>query len=98
MDSSFLTLFLLYLAVGITASCFGLGATLSNFLGQLLVEKFDHVTSLTASLAVSVLPILLFAFMPETLGQRGHHFESHSTTKVKQDQGEVEATAYRPID
>ncbi|GKY91176.1 hypothetical protein MPSEU_000090300 [Mayamaea pseudoterrestris] len=59
--------------MGLTASCFGLGATLSNFLGQLVVEKFGHVASLTGSLFISIIPILLFLFMPETLGQRTHH-------------------------
>lgn len=58
--------------MGLTAACFGLGATLSNFLGQLTVEKMGHVVSLTGSLALSVVPIVLFSVgMPETLGQRG---------------------------
>jgi hypothetical protein len=75
-----------------TASFFGLGATLSNFLGQLVVEKYGHVTSLVASLIISVFPILLFAFMPETRGQRGHHYQH------PKDKGSVEVdTAYRPI-
>jgi len=60
--------------VGLTASCFGLGATLSNFLGQMVVEKFGHVASLMASLVISLVPVVLFLFMPETLGTRtGHH-------------------------
>ena len=59
-------------AVGLTASCFGLGATLSNLLGQLVVEKMGHVASLTGSLLLSVIPVLLFSWcMPETYGQRG---------------------------
>lgn len=58
-------------AVGATASCFGLGATLSNFLGQIVVERFGHVASLSASLVISIIPLLLFAAMPETLGHRG---------------------------
>lgn len=57
-------------SVGVTASCFGLGATLSNFLGQMVVEKFDHATSLMASLVISLVPIVIFLFMPETLGMR----------------------------
>jgi hypothetical protein len=40
-------------SVGVTASLFGLGATLSNFFGQMVVEKFDHVTSLMVSFAIS---------------------------------------------
>jgi MFS family permease len=62
-----------------TASCFGLGATLSNFLGQLIVEKFGHVVSLAGSFIISLVPIVLFAFMPETLGLRAiqrHHKKS----------------------
>jgi predicted MFS family arabinose efflux permease len=70
-----------------TASFFGLGATLSNFLGQLVVEKFGHVTSLVASLILSVFPILLFTFMPETLSRRGHYLQP----KEKVD------AAYRPM-
>ena len=44
--------------------------TLSNFVGQLVVEKFGHVTSLLGSLFLSVVPLILFAMMPETLGLR----------------------------
>lgn len=58
--------------MGLTASCFGLGATLSNFIGQHLVENFGHVTSLVGSLLLSTIPILIFGiYMPETLGCRG---------------------------
>ena len=58
--------------MGLTASCFGLGATLSNFIGQHLVENFGHVTSLMGSLLVSIVPIFVFGcYMPETLGDRG---------------------------
>ena len=59
--------------MGLTASTFGLGATMSNFLGQHVVEKFGHVASLSGSLFLSFVPILIFGcFMPETLGERGH--------------------------
>jgi hypothetical protein len=61
---------LLRSTVGVTASSFGLGATLSNFLGQIVVEKFGHMTSLMASFVISLIPVLLFQFMPETLGMR----------------------------
>ena len=58
--------------MGLTASCFGLGATLSNLLGQVIVENMGHVASLSGSLVLSVIPVVLFALgMPETLGQRG---------------------------
>jgi hypothetical protein len=76
-------------SVGLTASFFGLGATLSNFLGQLVVEKLGHVASLTGSFFISFVPILLFLFMPETLGQRTHH---HSRPKDIDD-----AMSYNPI-
>ncbi|KAL9180207.1 hypothetical protein ACHAXT_008177 [Thalassiosira profunda] len=58
--------------MGLTASCFGLGGTLSNLLGQIIVEKMGHVASLSGSLVLSVIPIVLFGLaMPETRGQRG---------------------------
>mmetsp|Transcript_1438 Transcript_1438/g.2041 ORF Transcript_1438/g.2041 Transcript_1438/m.2041 type:complete len:465 (+) Transcript_1438:36-1430(+) len=56
--------------MGVTASFFGLGATLSNYFGQLVVEHFGHVASLTGSLVLSIVPILLFSMMPETYGDR----------------------------
>ncbi|CAB9515066.1 MFS-type transporter [Seminavis robusta] len=55
---------------GLIASFFGMGATLSNYVGQMVVQKFDHVTSLTASLFISLIPVVLFMFMPETMGMR----------------------------
>ena len=58
--------------MGLSASCFGLGATLSNYIGQHVVESFGHVASLSGSLVISVVPIFVFGiFMPETLGGRG---------------------------
>lgn len=63
--------------VGLTASCFGLGATLSNLLGQMAVEKLGHVASLSGSFVLSLIPICLFALgMPETYGKRGEGFGS----------------------
>ena len=60
--------------MGLTASCFGLGATLSNFIGQNVVQMFGHVASLSGSLALSFIPIIIFGcFMPETLGDRDAH-------------------------
>lgn len=54
-----------------TASCFGLGATLSNYVGQIVVEHVGHAASLLGSLIVSIVPIVLWiSLMPETLGQR----------------------------
>jgi len=69
-----------------------MGATLSNYIGQLLVEKFGHVVSLRASIWLSLVPIILFgALMPETLGQRGH-------TKVAPVQNlSKDADSYRAI-
>ena len=58
--------------MGLTGTCFGIGASLSNFLGQLVVQNFGHISSLYASLFISFIPIVLFSiFMPETLGLRG---------------------------
>lgn len=58
--------------MGLTASAFGLGATLSNFLGQRVAEHFGYVHSLIGSFFLSFVPIIIFAvFMPETLGKRG---------------------------
>lgn len=83
--------------MGLTASFFGLGATLSNFLGQLVVENFGHVTSLVGSLIISAIPLLLFAFMPETLGHRVHHHHHHETPatagKIKAGHKEAVDTA-----
>ncbi|KAL7541853.1 hypothetical protein ACHAXR_011282 [Thalassiosira sp. AJA248-18] len=72
--------------MGLTASCFGLGATLSNLLGQIIVEKMGHVASLSGSLVLSVIPIVLFAIgMPETYGQRGKALnkETHDVEVVR---------------
>lgn len=70
--------------VGLTASCFGLGATLSNLLGQIIVENMGHVASLSGSLVLSVIPVVLFALgMPETYGQRGKR--SSEVEVVKSD-------------
>eukprot|EP00534_Pseudo-nitzschia_fraudulenta_P009315 CAMPEP_0201168634 /NCGR_PEP_ID=MMETSP0851-20130426/76411_1 /ASSEMBLY_ACC=CAM_ASM_000631 /TAXON_ID=183588 /ORGANISM="Pseudo-nitzschia fraudulenta, Strain WWA7" /LENGTH=462 /DNA_ID=CAMNT_0047450157 /DNA_START=21 /DNA_END=1409 /DNA_ORIENTATION=+ len=58
--------------MGLTASAFGLGATLSNYLGQKAVEQVGYVASLAGSFVLSIIPIVLFVmFMPETLGKRG---------------------------
>mmetsp|Transcript_21515 Transcript_21515/g.50593 ORF Transcript_21515/g.50593 Transcript_21515/m.50593 type:complete len:462 (-) Transcript_21515:28-1413(-) len=60
--------------MGLTASCFGLGGTLSNLLGQIAVEHLGHVASLTGSLVLSFIPIALFwKFMPETRDERGRN-------------------------
>ena len=58
--------------MGLTASAFGLGATLSNYLGQRVAQHFGDTTSLMASFVISIIPIVLFAtYMPETMGKRG---------------------------
>lgn len=45
---------------------------MSNFFGQMVVEKLGHVASLTGSLVISFVPILIFSFlMPETMNTRG---------------------------
>lgn len=70
------------LIMGLTASCFGLGATLSNFLGQWIVEKFGHIVSLSGSFFISFIPIIIFtAFMPETLNTRGKNIKHNDAAK-----------------
>eukprot|EP00535_Pseudo-nitzschia_heimii_P000291 CAMPEP_0197185490 /NCGR_PEP_ID=MMETSP1423-20130617/12042_1 /TAXON_ID=476441 /ORGANISM="Pseudo-nitzschia heimii, Strain UNC1101" /LENGTH=461 /DNA_ID=CAMNT_0042636571 /DNA_START=135 /DNA_END=1520 /DNA_ORIENTATION=+ len=65
--------------MGLTASAFGLGATLSNYLGQRVVENFGYVISLSGSFLISLVPIILFAmYMPETMGKRGSQGKSIS--------------------
>ena len=64
--------------MGVSASCFGLGATLSNYLGQLVVQHFGHIASLSGSLVISFIPIVLFSLMPETYGHRGTNGASGS--------------------
>ena len=72
--------------MGMTASFFCLGAALSNFLGQIMVERYSHVASLLGSLALSGLPFIIFGcFMPETQGLRG---------KVKQQEERQEENSY----
>lgn len=64
-----------------TASAFGLGATLSNFFGQMVVEHFGHIASLTGSLVISFIPLIVFSFMPETLGRRGDRVSQQQQVK-----------------
>jgi Na+/serine symporter len=73
--------------VGLTASSFGLGATMSNYFGQQVVEYFGHSTSLAGSLIVSFIPILIFGmFMPETLGARGAEKKNDNNNKTMEAQ------------
>ncbi|CAJ1932320.1 unnamed protein product [Cylindrotheca closterium] len=67
---------------GLIASCFGLGATLSNFLGQMVVERYGHIASLTASFFLSIIPILVFSNMTETYGLRGQSRATDSKTQT----------------
>ena len=67
--------------MGVIASAFGLGATFSNYIGQMVVEKFGHVASLTAAFFISLVPVVLFLFMPETLGARDHYKEVNASPK-----------------
>lgn len=44
---------------------------MSNFLGQMVVEKMGHVVSLSASFVISFIPIAVFTIlMPETKNTR----------------------------
>lgn len=78
--------------VGLTASSFGLGATMSNYFGQQVVEYFGHSVSLMGSFILSFIPIMIFGlFMPETLGARGaekkNDSNSNSNYKTVEAQG-----------
>ncbi|KAL3942840.1 MAG: hypothetical protein SGBAC_003039 [Bacillariaceae sp.] len=69
--------------MGLTASCFGLGGTMSNFFGQMVVEYFGHTASLAGSFFISIFPIILFGIaMPETLGNRGQQFLHHEDART----------------
>ncbi len=66
-----------------TASSFGLGATMSNFLGQIIVEKMGHVASLSGSFLISFIPILVFSlFMPETRNTRGNNLNVEESDRL----------------
>ena len=57
---------------------------MSNFFGQMVVEKMGHVVSLSASLFISFIPILIFGlFMPETRNTRGTSENSNSNNNLK---------------
>jgi hypothetical protein len=60
-----------------------LGATLSNFLGQMVVERFGHTASLTGSFILSFVPIVLFTFMPETKGDREFRVKANEEASYK---------------
>jgi len=80
-------------AMGLTGTCFGIGASLSNFLGQLVVQHFGHTSSLYGSLLLSFVPIVLFGiFMPETLGLRGKIGDEIASKKRKENSAENETT------
>ena len=85
--------------VGLTASMFGLGSTLSNFLGQHVVEQFGHVASLTVSLIISFIPITIFSLlMPETLGDRDRKPTSEDSSSDSAAKKESMMTPYRQLD
>ncbi len=74
--------------MGLTASSFGLGATFSNLLGQIIVEKMGHVASLSGSLVLSAIPVVLFSLaMPETYHTRGRRaFNAQSSGRSSDDE------------
>jgi len=73
--------------MGLTASVWGIGATLSNFLGQMVVQHFGHVASLSMSLILSFAPIFLFSAMPETFGMRGFGIEKSLASPNAESKG-----------
>jgi hypothetical protein len=60
----------------------------------MVVEKFDHVTSLMASIFLSFIPIVLFAFMPETVGVRTHR---HHQAGAKRPEKQAPEATYRAM-
>lgn len=59
---------------------------MSNFLGQMVVEKMGHIASLTGSLAISIIPIAVFAmFMPETMNTRGKKTDDEGLDPISDD-------------
>ena len=94
--------------MGLTASCFGLGATLSNFIGQLVVEKMGHAASLSGSFILSLIPVVVFGIMmPETMGRRGHGYAPkphkaenemrHNQMELTQTEPRASTTPYREM-
>lgn len=56
---------------------------MSNFLGQLVVEKMGHVASLSASFIISFIPIIVFSLlMPETRKTRGANTSSAEDSEM----------------
>lgn len=85
--------------VGLTASMFGMGGTLSNFLGQQIVEQFGHVASLTGSLIISFIPIAIFGLlMPETLGDRDRNTSSDCSESEEESAKKSSSTPYVQMD
>jgi hypothetical protein len=85
--------------VGLTASMFGMGGTLSNFLGQQVVEQFGHVASLTGSLIISFIPIAIFGLlMPETLGDRDRNTSSDCSESEEETAKKSSSTPYVQMD
>lgn len=70
--------------MGVTASCFGLGATFSNSMGQWVAQEFGHIASLAGSFIISIVPVMLFTLMPETKGRRGVVSQEKSLAKSHQ--------------
>ena len=64
----------------------GIGALLSNYIGQSLVENYGYNASLMGSLFLSIIACVIFAvFMPETYGLRGAIGDSLSQLKKQPD-------------
>jgi hypothetical protein len=77
---------------------FGLGGTLSNFLGQQVAEKFGYVASLTGSLIISFIPITIFGLlMPETLGDRDRKSLTEDSSSSADNATKKESIPYRQM-
>ena len=62
----------------------------------MVVERFGHIVSLAGSMFISIIPILLFCFMPETLGDREHH-KANQLRQQQQQHSTADATAYKSM-
>lgn len=76
---------------GLIGTTSGVGATLSNLIGQSLVENYGYNASLTGSLFLSIVACIVFSlFMPETYGLRGAIGDS--LAQPHQPKGDIEMT------
>ena len=61
--------------------------TLSEYFGQQVVERYGHIAALSCSFVLSLIPLILYSFMPETLGHR----------IPSKDEPKEETNVYKPM-